>query len=259
MTKNGLTRLKTTLCERRRAPLEESMHMTTDGLELWVNGGKFNCWSESCFVCDQCQWGKRAICVFPWLQWGQGYSRCWVMWWQPCPGRPATNQRTRERERSDETLHSPRGSLNWLAPSAAHCAAKHKPDKPVTTQGRGRSTGRKDTEKERTMVGRGSEREGERVTEQKVKWSRIAHAAQTTKASCLCGIYWFHTWRHDGRRKGRLQNLFDVFSTILCSLWSGIDLKTYIPNYFLIFIPVSHHHYFILLLFHLFLTFSLLI
>lgn len=53
--------------------------------------------------------------------------------WRPCPGRPSTNQR--ERERHPETLCTAPGLhvQSWLPPSAA----KHQPDTAVTTQGRG--------------------------------------------------------------------------------------------------------------------------
>lgn len=74
--------------------------------------------------------------------------------WRPCAGRPATNQRERERERQPQTLSTARRlyTLSWLPPSAAHGAAKHQPEMPVTTQGRGRE----ETETEWTAV----EREG---------------------------------------------------------------------------------------------------
>lgn len=66
--------------------------------------------------------------------------------------------RARERGRHSEILcATPRlYALSWLPPSTAHRSAKCKPDKPVTTQGRGRLSGRRD-------AGRGvdeSKREG---------------------------------------------------------------------------------------------------
>lgn len=79
-------------------------------------------------------------------------SRCWMVHRCPWPDRPSTKQRQRERGRDRRHCTPPRlYKANWLPPSAAHCAAKHKPDRPVTTQGRGRRAGRKDTRRERRV------------------------------------------------------------------------------------------------------------
>lgn len=64
------------------------------------------------------------------------------------PVPPVGPQPTRERERgrhSEILCATPRlYALSWLPPSTAHRSAKCKPDKPVTTQGRGRLSGRRD-------------------------------------------------------------------------------------------------------------------
>lgn len=127
---------KTTLCERRRVPSEESIRTDDRWLELWVNAGKFNCSSESSHDRER-QRGKRAICVIP-LSW-RGHRKQ-VPGDMPAPmGGPATKRGGR-RPKKHCTTHEA-VPANWLSPSAARWAAEHRPDKPVTTQGRGRCSG----------------------------------------------------------------------------------------------------------------------
>ena len=77
--------------------------------------------------------------------------------------------------------------MNWLPPSAAHSAAKHKPDKPVTTQGRGTEGHREAEDNGRERESMRRQRDGNGAKGQ-MKQKRPL-TAETTKASCLCGIY----------------------------------------------------------------------
>lgn len=171
-------------------------------MESWVNGGTCNCWSERRRVWTT---GKRAICVRVCVSAPPAVVRSGVAgagWYgDACaPSRPTTNQRERKRKTLGDTLCNPEALRTELAASQ-HCTplgqmqawqACHNTGQgaPQRTEGRRKGSG---WEQER-----GSERGGGAggAAEQKVKWSKIGPSQlKTTKASCLCGIYWFDTWR----------------------------------------------------------------
>lgn len=188
--------LKTTLCERRRVPLEESIHT-----DRWSHGSmEAHATADPNVVeCEQRAKGQfvcACVCVSsPGCSEVRG-SRCWVIRW--C--RPTTNQRERKRKTPGDTLCNPEALRTELAASQ-HCTplgqmqawqACHNTGQgaPQRTEGRRKGSG---WEQER-----GSERGGGAggAAEQKVKWSKIGPSQlKTTKASCLCGIYCFDTWR----------------------------------------------------------------
>lgn len=123
MTKTGLTRLnpichlhrcKTTLCERQRVPLEESLHMMTDGRSYGWMVANSTADPKAAFTVNNVSQARgefSCVCAPPSWSEVRG-SRCWMIRWRPCAGRPATNQRERER---DSRRHSPQlgGSTPW--------------------------------------------------------------------------------------------------------------------------------------------------
>lgn len=193
--------LKTTLCERRRVPLEESIHT-----DRWSHGSMVaHATADPNVVeCEQRAKGQ-FVCARVCVSAPPAVVRSGVAgagWYgDACaPSRPTTNQRERKRKTLGDTLCNPEALRTELAASQ-HCTplgqmqawqACHNTGQgaPQRTEGRRKGSG---WEQER-----GSERGGGAggAAEQKVKWSKIGPLQlKTTKASCLCGIYWFDTWR----------------------------------------------------------------
>lgn len=193
--------LKTTLCERRRVPLEESIHT-----DRWSHGSMVaHATADPNVVeCEQRAKGQ-FVCARVCVSAPPAVVRSGVAgagWYgDACaPSRPTTNQRERKRKTLGDTLCNPEALRTELAASQ-HCTplgqmqawqACHNTGQgaPQRTEGRRKGSG---WEQER-----GSERGGGAggAAEQKVKWSKIGPLQlKTTKASCLCGIYWFDTWQ----------------------------------------------------------------
>lgn len=91
---------------------------------LRVNSGKFNCWSESSFWCEQCHRGQRGftdsvcMCSF-WRKWGQVAGGAWYSW---------ADEKHLESGRDTQRSGAARlYTLSWLPPGAALEAATHQP------------------------------------------------------------------------------------------------------------------------------------
>lgn len=196
------TLFKTTLCERRRVPSEESIRTDDRWLELWVNAGKFNCSSESSHDRER-QRGKRAICVIP-LSW-RGHGKQ-VPGDMPAPmGGPATKRGGRKRDALRNTAQPTRLCQRTGCLPAPH-AERLSTD--LTSLSQHRAGGAAVVKRERESE------ESKRATEIKVKCNRFAPSLLKPQTPAVYAAFsdFTHGWL---KRKDHLQNLSDPLWVVL--------------------------------------------